>query len=122
MPGRIVGNHLSPRASYEPRRIFVRQETAGLRGAIMMNTCKVWPPGQLQLIRRLSVLLLALAFVSPAYAWVDNIKPTAPGNFRVTQVTPFSVSLAWSPAKDNSGKFSCRLWSSAGLNGGGIEK
>src|SRR5688572_11444113 len=67
------------------------------------------------------VLGLALAFVLPAYAW-DKIKPTAPGNFRVTGVTPFSVSLAWSPAKDNSGKFSYRLWSSAGLGGGGITR
>jgi chitodextrinase len=61
-------------------------------------------------------------FVLPAYAWQDTIKPTAPGNFRVTAVTPFSVSLAWSPAKDNSGKFSYRLWSSAGLGGRGIER
>ena len=67
-------------------------------------------------------IILALAFVLPAYAWRDTIKPTAPGNFRVTGVTPFSVSLAWSPSKDNSGKFSYRLWSSAGLNGGGIER
>ena len=68
------------------------------------------------------VLALTLMLVLPAYAWRDTIKPTAPGNFRVTQVTPFSVSLAWSPSKDNSGKFSYRLWSSAGLGGGGIER
>jgi hypothetical protein len=70
------------------------------------------------------VFALAVMFVVPAYAWGwrDRIKPTAPGNFRVTAVTPFSVSLAWSPLKDNSGKFSYRLWSSAGLNGGGIER
>jgi len=67
-------------------------------------------------------MVLALAFALPAYAWLDNIKPTAPGNFRVTGVTPFSVSLAWSPSKDNSGKFSYRLWSSAGLTGAGITR
>ena len=68
------------------------------------------------------VLALALTFVFPAYAGRDTIKPTAPKNFRVTALTPFSVSLAWSPSTDNSGKFSYRLWSSAGLNGGGIER
>ena len=67
-------------------------------------------------------IVLALAFALPAYAGRDTIKPTAPKNFRVTAVTPFSVSLAWSPSSDNSGKFSYRLWSSAGLNGGGIER
>jgi hypothetical protein len=38
----------------------------------------------------------------------------------VTAVTPFSVSLAWTASKDNSGRFSYRLWSSAGMGGGGI--
>jgi len=70
----------------------------------------------------LTGIILALAFVSSAFAWGDTIKPTAPGNFRVTGLTPFSVSLAWSPAKDNSGKFSYRLWSSAGLGGSGITR
>jgi chitodextrinase len=65
--------------------------------------------------------VLALAFVLPAFAR-DTIKPTAPRNFRVTAVTPFSVSLAWSPSTDNSGKFTYRLWSSAGLGGSGIER
>jgi hypothetical protein len=68
------------------------------------------------------VIALAMVLVSPAHAWSfrDRTAPTAPGNFRVTAVTPFSVSLAWSPSKDNSGKFSYRLWSSAGMGGGGI--
>jgi hypothetical protein len=68
------------------------------------------------------VLTVVMMFASPAHAGWDKIKPTAPGNFRVTAVTPFSVSLAWSPAKDNSGKFSYRLFSSAGLGGGGITR
>ena len=67
-------------------------------------------------------MVLALAFVLPASAWRDTIKPTAPKNFRVTAVTPFSVSLAWSPSTDNSGKFTYRLWSSAGLGGSGITR
>lgn len=71
----------------------------------------------------LTAMLLALLFALPASAWRrDTTKPTAPKNFRVTGVTPFSVSLAWSPSSDNSGKFSYRLWSSAGLNGGGITR
>src|SRR5688500_18034383 len=78
--------------------------------------------GSLRVNASLAGMVLALAFVLPASAWRDTIKPTAPGHFRVTAVTPFSVSLAWSPSKDNSGKFSYRLWSSAGLNGGGIER
>jgi len=65
---------------------------------------------------------LVLVIVFPAFGWGDKIKPTAPGNFRVTGVTPFSVSLAWSPAKDNSGRFTYRLWSSAGLTGAGITR
>lgn len=67
------------------------------------------------------IAVLALAFVSPAFA-ADITKPTTPKNFRVTTVTPFSVSLAWSPSTDNSGRFTYRLWSSAGLGGSGIER
>ena len=68
-------------------------------------------------------MVLALAFALPAYAWYrDTTKPTTPKNFRVTGVTPFSVSLAWSPSTDNSGKFTYRLWSSAGLGGSGITR
>ncbi len=67
-------------------------------------------------------MILAFVFVSSAFAWGDKIKPTAPKNFRVTAVTPFSVSLAWSPSTDNSGKFSYRLFSSAGMGGGGITR
>jgi chitodextrinase len=71
---------------------------------------------------RISGTVLALAFVFPAFAWRDTIKPAAPKNFRVTAMTPFSVSLAWSPSKDNSGKFSYRLWASAGLGDSGITR
>src|SRR5688572_6472177 len=84
----------------------------------MTSSCKFRLLSNLRMIG----MVLALAFALPAYAWLDNIKPTAPGNFRVTGVTPFSVSLAWSPSKDNSGKFSYRLWSSAGLTGAGITR
>jgi chitinase len=43
----------------------------------------------------------------------DRRRPTAPGNFRVTAVTPFSASLSWTPATDDSGNFSYFLTSTA---------
>ena len=36
----------------------------------------------------------------------DRVKPTAPTNLVVTATTPHSVSLAWGPSTDNSGRFS----------------
>ena len=36
----------------------------------------------------------------------DRTPPTTPTNLRVTAITEQSVSLAWDPATDNSGKFS----------------
>jgi chitodextrinase len=60
---------------------------------------------------------LALAFVIGAFsasAAGDRTPPTKPTNFRVTAVTPFSVSLAWSPSTDNSKNFTYFLNSSAG--------
>src|SRR5688572_17065986 len=89
----------------------------------MMNTCRFGVLSRLRSNWSLSAVVLALAFVLPASAWLrDKIKPTTPGNFRVTQVTPFTVSLAWSPSTDNSGKFTYRLWSSAGATGAGISR
>jgi hypothetical protein len=35
----------------------------------------------------------------------DQIPPTAPTNFRATAITDHSVTLAWDPSTDNSGKF-----------------
>jgi len=35
----------------------------------------------------------------------DRTPPTTPTNLRVTGTTPYSVSLAWNPSTDNSGKF-----------------
>jgi chitinase len=50
------------------------------------------------------VLVLALVLaVSPAYAARDRTPPTTPTNFRVTGMTPYTVSLAWNPSTDNSG-------------------
>jgi chitinase len=44
----------------------------------------------------------------------DRTPPTAPTNLRITGRTSYSVSLAWSPSTDNSGKFSYRVRSSSG--------
>ena len=35
----------------------------------------------------------------------DLTPPTAPTNLHVTAMTPYSVTLAWTPSSDNSGKF-----------------
>ena len=88
----------------------------------MTNQPKLFLLRHLRVNASLTGMLLTLVFVSSAFAWGDNIKPTAPKNFRVTGVTPFSVSLAWSPSTDNSGKFTYRLFSSAGMGGGGITR
>ncbi len=45
----------------------------------------------------------------------DRTPPTAPSNLRVTGKTKTSVSLAWNPSTDNSGKFSYRIRRSGGL-------
>ena len=50
------------------------------------------------------VLVLVLILpVSPASAAGDRKPPTTPKNLRVTGMTPYSVSLAWTPSTDNSG-------------------
>jgi chitodextrinase len=52
----------------------------------------------------LALILTAFVSSSPALAGTrDNSAPTAPTNFRVTGLTPYSVSLAWTASKDNSG-------------------
>jgi len=48
------------------------------------------------------ILVLALG-VSPASAARDRKPPTTPTNLRVTGMTPYSVSLEWTPSTDNSG-------------------
>jgi len=52
----------------------------------------------------ITVLVLALGLgVSPALAARDRTPPTTPKNLRVTGMTSYSVSLAWTPSTDNSG-------------------
>jgi chitodextrinase len=51
------------------------------------------------------VLTLTLG-VSTAFAQsADRKPPTQPTNLRVTAMTPYSVTLAWNPSTDNSGRF-----------------
>ena len=52
------------------------------------------------------ILLLAMLFGSSVLsAQKDRIPPTAPTNLVVTATTEHSVSLAWEPSTDNSGRF-----------------
>jgi chitodextrinase len=53
-------------------------------------------------------LLLALILLPAADAAAlprDRTPPTTPTNLRVTGTTAYSVSLAWNPSTDNSGRF-----------------
>ena len=57
-------------------------------------------------------LVLSLTFaLSSLTAWAaqDRTKPTTPGTFRVTAITAYTVTVAWSPSSDNSGNFSYYL-------------
>jgi chitodextrinase len=61
----------------------------------------------IRLMTRLSVMTTVLVvmalMVTPALAAKDRTPPTMPTNLRVTGMTPYTVSLAWSPSTDNSG-------------------
>lgn len=56
--------------------------------------------------RILLLTLLTMFFGSPVLSARDRMPPTAPTNLVVTATTEHSVSLAWGPSKDNSGRFS----------------
>jgi hypothetical protein len=47
--------------------------------------------------------------VSPASAARDRTPPTTPTNLRVTGMTSYSVSLAWTPSTDHSGSFTYQI-------------
>jgi chitodextrinase len=53
----------------------------------------------------LAVVFTFVLGVSTAAAVRDRTPPTTPKNLRVTGMTPYSVSLAWTPSTDNSGSF-----------------
>jgi hypothetical protein len=55
-------------------------------------------------LTRVVIMGLALLALGAATAQArDRIPPTAPKNLRVTAVTPYTVTLAWTPSTDNSG-------------------
>jgi fibronectin type III domain protein len=65
---------------------------------------------------RNSTIAMALSlslhsFTAPA---ADRTPPSKPGNFTVTAKTAYSVTLAWTPSKDNSGNFTYFIGSTAG--------
>ena len=67
------------------------------------------------------ILLLTLLFgwsALPAHgSWTrDRTPPTAPTNLRVTATTEHSVTLAWGPSTDNSGRFSYVICCPGGTN------
>ncbi len=64
-------------------------------------------------------LTLAASFgssvpLAQAFGLRDRVKPTAPTNLVVTATTEHSVSLAWGPSTDNSGRFSYLICCPAG--------
>ena len=60
------------------------------------------------LLTAVGTLVLTMLFGSSVLSaqFRDRIPPTAPTNLVVTATTEHSVSLAWSPSTDNSGRFS----------------
>ena len=60
------------------------------------------------LLTAVGILVLTLLFGSSVLSAQsrDRIPPTAPTNLVVTATTEHSVSLAWGPSTDNSGRFS----------------
>ena len=66
-------------------------------------------------------LTLAVSFGSSvpsaqAFGLRDRVKPTAPTNLVVTATTEHSLSLAWGPSTDNSGRFSYLVCCPGGTN------
>lgn len=66
-----------------------------------------------------ALFALLVALLGPSTAWAgprDRTPPTTPTNLRVMGVSDYSVTLAWNPSTDDSGNFSYRLVSSAGVS------
>jgi len=66
----------------------------------------------LKLTTRVAALLIVLSLLlspSPALAAPDRTPPTQPTNLHTTASTATSVTLAWNPSTDNSGKVTYRV-------------
>ena len=72
-------------------------------------------PTTLGPFRALALLLTLLPSATALAASRDRTPPTTPKNFRVTAVSPTSVSFAWDKSTDNSGSFFYVLSTSTGL-------
>src|SRR5687768_11657580 len=59
------------------------------------------------LLTAVGILVLTISLASPVVSAQsrDRVPPTAPTNLVVTATTEHSVSLAWDPSTDNSGRF-----------------
>jgi chitinase len=82
-----------------------------------MNRQPASTPAAVAIAKAVSIgLFLASLGAFPASAARDKVPPTAPSNLHVTATTAFSVSLAWNPSSDNSGKLSYVVHASNGQN------
>jgi hypothetical protein len=64
----------------------------------------------------LAVLLGSSVPSAQAFGFRDRVKPTAPTNLVVTATTEHTLSLAWGPSTDNSGRFSYLICCPGGTN------
>ena len=63
-----------------------------------------------------TALVVAVVFAQTSvFAARDRTKPTTPKDFRVTAVTAYSVTVAWTPSSDNSGSFNYHLSGAYGV-------
>jgi hypothetical protein len=60
--------------------------------------------------------VVAAVAASPAWGQRDRTPPTTPTDLRVVGASDYSVTLSWNASTDNTGEFSYRLVSSAGVS------
>jgi chitodextrinase len=89
----------------------------------MISNMRSWRAAS---VAAILVMLVSMFGASPASAGTESLigqngpaaadrkPPTKPTNLRVTSLTPYRVTLAWDPSRDNSGTFSYRLFVSWG--------
>ena len=99
-----TGTSLAPRTAFATREeIHVTERHALIRSTAAQTAGLM--------------LMVGLAATSAAAQSRDRTPPTTPSNLRVTSFTSYTVSLAWNPSTDNSGRFSYRVVAS-GTGGG----
>jgi chitodextrinase len=70
----------------------------------------------------LAALVAPLLLAPSVLAGPDRTKPTTPKDFRVTAVTAYSVSVAWTASTDNSGNFTYQLSGAYGVTAATLPK